>query len=105
MSRAATTVSEGLKRVPPFPPVAAKLLNLLAKPEVETNEVARLISGDATFTARILQRINSLEFGLVTPITNVRQAVALLGTDLTRQLIVTQATAAYAKGALRTQEL
>jgi HD-like signal output (HDOD) protein len=105
MSRTATTVSEGLKRVPPFPPVAAKLLNLLAKPEVETNEVAQLISGDATFTARILQRINSVEFGLVTPVTNVRQAVALLGTDLTRQLIVTQATAAYAKGALRTQEL
>src|ERR1700689_2997847 len=105
MSRAATTVSEALKREPPFPPVAAKLLSLLAKPEVETNEVAQLISGDATFTARILQRINSVEFGLVTPVTNVRQAVALLGIDLTRQLVLTYATAAYTKGALRTQEL
>lgn len=105
MSRAATTVSDGLKRVPPFPPVAAKLLGLLAKPEVETNEVAQLINGDATFTARILQRINSVEFGLVTPVTNVRQAVALLGTDLTRQLVLTYATAAYTKGALRTEEL
>jgi HD-like signal output (HDOD) protein len=105
MSRSATTVSDGLKRVPPFPPVAAKLLNLLAKPEVETNEVAELISSDATFTARILQRVNSVEFGLVTPVTNVRQAIALLGLDLTRQLILTHATAAYAKGALRTEEL
>ncbi|HEV8037506.1 MAG TPA: HDOD domain-containing protein [Bryobacteraceae bacterium] len=105
MSRSATTVSDGLKRVPPFPPVAAKLLNLLAKPEVETNEVAELISSDATFTARILQRVNSVEFGLVTPVTNVRQAVALLGLDLTRQLILTHATAAYARGALRTEEL
>ncbi len=91
--------------MPPFPPVAAKLLSLLAKPEVETNEVAQLISGDATFTARILQRVNSIEFGRVTPVTNVRQAVALLGFDLTRQLILTNATAAYAKGALRTEEL
>jgi|HubBroStandDraft_4_1064222.scaffolds.fasta_scaffold20143_2 putative nucleotidyltransferase with HDIG domain len=105
MSRAATTVSEGLKRVPPFPPVAAKLLNLLSKPEVETNEVAELISGDATFTARILQRINSVEFGLVTPVTNVKQAVALLGTDLTRKLVLTYATAAYTKGALGAEEL
>ncbi len=105
MSRAASTVSEALKRVPPFPPVAAKLLNLLAKPEVETNDVAELISGDATFTARILQRINSLEFGLVTPVTNVGQAVALLGIDLTRKLVLTQATAAYAQGALKTEEL
>ena len=91
--------------MPPFPPVAAKLLSLLAKPEVETNEVAQLISGDATFTARILQRVNSIEFGRVTPVTNIRQAVALLGFDLTRQLILTHATAAYAKGALRTEEL
>jgi HD-like signal output (HDOD) protein len=105
MSRAASTVSEGLKRVPPFPPVAAKLLTLLAKPEVETNEVAQLISSDATFTARILQRINSVEFGLVNPVTNVQQAVALLGIDLTRKLVLTQATAAYAQGALRAEEL
>jgi len=105
MSRAASTVTEGLKRVPPFPPVVAKLLTLLANSEVETNEVAQLISGDATFTARILQRINSVEFGLVTPVTNVQQAVALLGIDLTRKLVLTQATAAYAQGALRTEEL
>lgn len=105
MGRSATTVSDGLKRVPPFPPVAAKLLNLLAKPEVETNEVAQLISNDATFTAKVLQRVNSVEFGLVSPVTNIRQAVALLGLDLTRQVTLSHATAAYAKGALRTDEL
>jgi HD-like signal output (HDOD) protein len=103
MGKATASVSDGLKRVPPFLPVAAKLISLLAQPEVDINEVARLIGGDATFTARILQRVNSLEFGLITPVTNVRQAVALLGIDLTRQLILTHATAAYAKGALRTQ--
>lgn len=105
MSRTASTVTEGLKRVPPFPPVAAKLLTLLAKADVETGEVAQLISGDATFTARILQRINSVEFGLVTPVTNVQQAVSLLGLDLTRKLVLTHATAAYAQGALKAEEL
>jgi putative nucleotidyltransferase with HDIG domain len=105
MSRTAETVSEGLKRVPPFPPVAAKLLSLLAKPDVETNEVADLVNGDATFTARLLQRVNSVEFGMVTPVTNIRQAVALLGLDLTRKVVLSHATAAYAKGALRTEEL
>ncbi|HLK22992.1 MAG TPA: HDOD domain-containing protein [Bryobacteraceae bacterium] len=105
MSRAASTVTEGLKRVPPFPPVAAKLLTLLAKADVETSEVAQLIAGDATFTARILQRINSVEFGLVTPVTNVQQAVSLLGLDLTRKLVLTHATAAYAQGALKAEEL
>ena len=40
MSKSATTISEGLKRVPPFPPVAARLLALLSKPEDDTAEVA-----------------------------------------------------------------
>jgi putative nucleotidyltransferase with HDIG domain len=105
MERSTATVSAGLKKVPPFPPVAAKLLGLLSNPKVEVSEVADLISSDATFTARLLQRVNSIEFGLVSPVTNVRQAVALLGLDLTRQITVTHATAAYMKGALKTAEL
>jgi len=94
-----------LTKVPPFPPVAAKLLSLLASPSVELAEVAELISSDALFTARLLQRVNSAEFGLLTPVTAVKQAVALLGIDLTRNIIVTHATAAYAAGALGVEEL
>jgi len=105
MARTATSVTDALKRVPPFPPVAAKLLSLLAQPEVEISVVGELISSDATFTAKLLQRVNSVEFGLVSPVTNVRQAVALLGLDLTRQITLSSATAAYAKGALRAEEL
>lgn len=105
MGRSAASVSAGLRKVPPFPPVAAKLLGMLASPSVEIAEVAEIISSDATFTARLLQRVNSAEFGLLSPVTGVKQALALLGIDLTREVIVTQATAAYAQGALRTEEL
>jgi len=105
MAHSTSTIAAGLKKVPPFPPVAAKLLSLLSDPAVETNEVAKLISSDATFTARLLQRVNSVEFGLAAPVANVRQAVALLGLDLTREITLSHATAVYAKGALRTEEL
>jgi putative nucleotidyltransferase with HDIG domain len=105
MNKSAPTISAGLRKVPPFPPVAAKLLSLLAKPDVDTTEVARLISTDPTFTARLLQRVNSVEFGLAAPVTNVSQSIALLGLDLTRQVTLTQATATYAAGALKTEEL
>ncbi len=101
MQKSATTISASLKKVPPFPPVAAKLLNLLSNPAVDTNEVADLIASDATFTARLLQRVNSAEFGFVSDITNVRRAVALLGLDMTRQITLAHATAAYAKGGLK----
>ena len=105
MPRSAATVTASLSRVPPFPPVAAKLLNLLCSPSVDLTEVAELISGDATFTARLLQRVNSAEFGLLTDVRSVKQAVALLGIDLTRKIIVAQATEAYTTGALGVEEL
>jgi len=78
---------------------------LLSQPEVETSVVAELIASDATFTAKLLQRVNSVEFGLISPVTNVKQAVALLGLDLTRQVTVSHATAAYAGGMMRAEEL
>ncbi|MBZ5631619.1 MAG: HDOD domain-containing protein [Acidobacteriia bacterium] len=94
-----------LEKVPPFPPVAAKLLGVLARADVEVREVAQLIGSDATFTARLLRCVNSYEFGLTSPVTNVQQAVALAGLDRTRQITMTQAAAVYAQGALRTGEL
>jgi HD-like signal output (HDOD) protein len=105
MQRSAATITASLKKVPPFPPVAAKLLSLLSNPAVDTNEVADLIASDATFTARLLQRVNSAEFGFVSDITNVRRAVALLGLDTTRQITLAHATAAYAQGGLKTEAM
>ena len=99
------TIPAGLKKVPPFPPVAARLLTLLAQPDVKVKAVAELISSDATFTARLLQCVNSYEFGLSYPVSDVKQAVALVGLDRTRQVTISHATAVYAKGALRTAEL
>ena len=94
-----------LEKVPPFPPVAAKLLGVLAHDDVEIREVAQLIGSDSTFTARLLRCVNSYEFGLTSPVTNIQQAVALAGLDRTRQIILTQAAAVYARGALRAGEL
>src|SRR5580698_2883275 len=105
MPRTATAVTDSLKKVPPFPPVAVKLLSLLANPAVDTNEVADLISSDATFTARLLQRVNSAEFGFVSDIRSVRRSVELLGLDTTRQVTVATAMGAYAQGGLKTETM
>lgn len=103
MQRSAAAISASLKRVPPFPPVAVKLLSLLSDPSVDTNDVADLIASDATFTARLLQRVNSAEFGFLSDVTSVRRAVALLGLDTTRQVTLAHATAVYAQGGLGTE--
>jgi putative nucleotidyltransferase with HDIG domain len=105
MQRSAAAISESLKRVPPFPPVAIRLLSLLSDPAVDSNEVADLIAGDAAFTARLLQRVNSAEFGFFSDITSVRRAVALLGLDTTRHVTLAHATAVYAQGGLKTEAM
>src|SRR5450755_2460657 len=100
-----TNVLSNLSNVPPFPPIAARLLSLLSDESASINQVAELVGADATLSARLLQSVNSLEFGLVNPVTNVPQALALLGLERTRQVTIAVATAVYAGGALRTEEL
>jgi putative nucleotidyltransferase with HDIG domain len=94
-----------LSRIPPFPPIAARLLGLLADDSVPIGDVAELVSSDPTFSARLLRCVNSVEFGFPCPVGDVRHALSLLGLDRTREATVTVATAAYASGALRTNEL
>jgi HD-like signal output (HDOD) protein len=96
---------QDLSKIPPFPPIAARLLVLLSDESARISEVAELIGSDPTFSARLLQCVNSVEFGLVAPVSNVTHALVLLGLDRTREATVTLATAAYATGALRTNEL
>jgi putative nucleotidyltransferase with HDIG domain len=105
MDPSSSDIPPGLRRVPPFPPIAVRLLALLSTQPVEISEVVDLISSDPTFTAILLQRVNSVEFGLVYPVSSVQQAVTLLGFDRTREITLLRATAAYSRTSLRTAEL
>ncbi len=106
-----TTAESGLKlppklaRVPAFPPVAARLLGSLSRENVSLEEVAGLIATDPMFSSRILQAANSIEFGCTQRVTNLTQALLLLGLERTRGLAVSLATAAYLRNALRAENL
>jgi putative nucleotidyltransferase with HDIG domain len=63
------------------------------------------VSSDPTFSARLLQCVNSVEFGLAIPVSDVTHALSLLGLDRTREVTVTLATGAYTTGSVRTNEL
>lgn len=105
MRNTTPTIQDSLKKVPPFPPIAVKLLNVLSNPSADTNEVADLISSDPTFTARLLQRANSAQFGFSSAVTDVRRAVTLLGLEITRQVTLAHATAAYSRSQLKTENM
>lgn len=76
MVTSSAAIPPSLRKVPQFPPVAAKLLTLLSNPAVDISEVAGVISSDPVLTARVLHCVNSFEVGLSQPVINVRQAVA-----------------------------
>jgi HD-like signal output (HDOD) protein len=98
-------VAEGLSRVPPFPPIAAKLLSLLSTDSVEFIELSQLVGTDPVFSARLLQYANSYWFGVKNPVVSVPHAITMLGLEQTRHAIVTLATSEYARGTLRAVEL
>jgi HD-like signal output (HDOD) protein len=99
------TIPADLMKVPPFPPIATRLLRLLSDPDVDIAEVAEIISNDVKLTARLLQGANSSLFGVSVPVGNVRQAIALLGFERTLQIAAMNATTAYAGRAPSTAEL
>jgi HD-like signal output (HDOD) protein len=94
-----------LRKVPPFPPVAARLLVLLSNPFVSMKDVADVVQSDPRLSARLLQCVNSAQFGFLAPVTYVGHTLSILGLERTRQLTTTLATAAYSQGAQRTDEL
>ena len=56
MQRSAATISASLKKVPPFPPVAVKLLSLLSNTAVDTNDPAAKSSAVAAMVALLNRR-------------------------------------------------
>ena len=94
-----------LARIPAFPPIVLRLLDLLGRQDVEIRELVALISSDPAFTAQILNVANSPLFGFRARIDNLQSALVLLGLQRVRSLCMTVATANHMKAALRVEEL
>lgn len=94
-----------LARIPAFPPIVLRLLNLLSRDGVEIRDLVALISSDPAFSAQLLQVANSPLFGFRSQIDSVQSALLVLGLRRVRALTMTVATANHMKAALRIEEL
>ncbi len=92
---------EAVCKLPSFPPVAARLMQLLARPDVQVSEVVRLIRSDAAFGAEILQLANSPLYACSCQVSTLAHAVALIGLERTKALALTVALKTPLKGALK----
>lgn len=74
--------------LPSVPKVVRKLIETFDQEDVDMPLVARLIEGDPVLTAKLLKMANSAFFGLTRSVSNVREAIAVLGLIKVRALVI-----------------
>jgi HD-like signal output (HDOD) protein len=97
--------AKALSKIPPFPPIALRLLRVLGDDEAPIDEIAELIRADPALSSALLQRANSPLYGFISQINSLQQALFLLGLRTAKNLAVTLATGGYAAFGRRTPEL
>ena len=75
-----------LENLPPFPPMASRLLEVLSKDDININEVGSYIAAEPVYAMRVLQMANSPLFGRWQAITSIRGAVIALGMQKMRDI-------------------
>lgn len=70
-----------LRNLPPFPPVASKLIVLLRRQDSNFRDAVALMKSDAAITTEVLRLANSASLELRFPITNLLQALSTLGVN------------------------
>lgn len=87
-----------MSRLPSIPEVYTEIVEKLQNPETAVDEVGRVIAKDIGMTATILRLINSAFFGLRREIVGPAEAVAYLGLDMVKSLVLSVNTFSQFEG-------
>jgi putative nucleotidyltransferase with HDIG domain len=82
-------------RLPPFPQVAVRVLQLANNENVQLHQLCDLISSDPAFASEVLTVANSWLYAPRYPSTTILQAVAVLGANTLQGMCVTVGVRAY----------
>lgn len=91
--------------LPPFPAVAVRALQLVSRHNARLQDLHEVIRADQVFSAELLRLANSPLFGIRTTVKNTLHAIALLGFERVKSLILTVAMRAYLGRALENPSL
>jgi HD-like signal output (HDOD) protein len=83
--------------LPSVPALYSEITEVLQKPDADVALIGDIIFKDGAMTAEILKLVNSAFFGLGHEISNPGEAVAYLGTDIIKSLILTAHAFSYAE--------
>lgn len=86
--RAVRAFVGGLGRIPSLPNLYTELVALLQREDTGMSEVARLIRRDLGVASQVLKLANSVHCASDRPVTEIGQALAMLGVDSLRALVL-----------------
>ena len=75
-------------RLPSLSTINSALRELLNADQRYTTQIAEIIRRDPSLTARLLRLVNSVYYGLSTPVNSIEEAVFYLGVRQIRQLVM-----------------
>lgn len=74
--------------MPTLPAVAVRILELTSRRDVELAEIAKVIENDPAIATRVLKTVNSSFYGLTRRVGSIRQALAYLGMETVKGLVL-----------------
>lgn len=102
------TIEELIKNtetLPPAPEVLPKLVKIMKNPDTDSNDVVQLISTDAAITAGVLKLSNSGAYSPPSPVTDLNDAVAMLGIKEVYRIVNLVSSGDYLDGALPSMDI
>jgi len=81
-------VAQGVGDLPTLPTVVSKMIGMIDDRHTSADTLARLISTDAALTAGLLKRANSSYYGYQREISTVNMAIAVLGFDAVKDIVL-----------------
>jgi HD-like signal output (HDOD) protein len=82
-------------RLPPFPMIAVRVLQLTNNENVQLHQLSELISSDAAFASEVLTIANSLVYAPRFPAHTILQAIAVLGRNHLQGMCLTVGVRSY----------
>ncbi len=84
-----------VKDIPSLPDAVLKALKMLNDPKSNAADVAEILSRDEGLTVRILKLANSAYYGLPRQVTNLSEAVAILGFKTVKSIVLAASVYTY----------
>ena len=88
-------IFDNMVELPTFPKVVQEALKMLDDPNVTIDELAEALKYDPSITANIIKMTNSAHYGLPQQVSSVETALALLGHNQIRQILMASASLPY----------